>query len=260
MTNELSGRTALITGAGRGIGAAIARGMSEAGAGLVLVARTTTQLDETAERIRRDVPGSDVRTVAGDVSDDAARLELVEKVRAAGHIDILINNAGSVEPLGATASLRPEAVRQAFDLNLVAPMMLASAFSPAMAESGWGRIVNVSSGVVAHPASMIGGGTYAATKAALEAHTVNLAAELSGTGVTVNVYRPGGVDTAMQEWIRSQDPDRIGARLHERFVNSHAEGRLITADESAAALLGHLVGDDAAQTGAVWDLEHTLTP
>jgi NAD(P)-dependent dehydrogenase (short-subunit alcohol dehydrogenase family) len=63
---------------------------------------------------------------------------------------------------------------------------------------------------------MVRGNAYATTKAALEADTVNLAAELAGTGVTVNAYRPGGVDTAMQAWIRSQDPERIGA-LHERF-------------------------------------------
>jgi NAD(P)-dependent dehydrogenase (short-subunit alcohol dehydrogenase family) len=64
-----------------------------------------------------------------------------------------------------------------------------------MLDAGWGRVVNVSSGIVAHPAGMVRGNAYATTKAALEAHTVNLAAELPGTGVTVNVYRPGGVDT-----------------------------------------------------------------
>ena len=98
---------------------------------------------------------------------------------------------------------------------------------------------------------MVGGNAYAATKAALEAHTVNLAAELAGTGVTVNAYRPGGVDTAMQAWIRGQDPRRIGAALHERFTRSFAEGDLITPDRSAAVLLEHLAGDD---TGAVWDV------
>ena len=64
---------------------------------------------------------------------------------------------------------------------------------------------------------------YAATKAALEAHTVNLAGELRGTGVTVNACRPGGVDTAMQAWIRRQDPGRIGAAVHERFNQNFAE-------------------------------------
>jgi hypothetical protein len=78
-------------------------------------------------------------------------------------------------------------------------------------EAGWGRIVNVSSVIVARPDRMIRGNAYAVAKAALEAHTVNPAAELRGSGVTVNAYRPGGVDTAMQAWIRQQEPERIGA-------------------------------------------------
>jgi NAD(P)-dependent dehydrogenase (short-subunit alcohol dehydrogenase family) len=75
-----------------------------------------------------------------------------------------------------------------------------------------------------------------AGKTALEAHTINLAAELRGTGVTVNAYRPGGVDTAMQAWIRQQDPERIGADLHERFNRTYTGGSLITPEHSAAAL------------------------
>lgn len=90
------------------------------------------------------------------------------------------------------------------------------------------------------------------TKAAVEAHTINLAAELDGTGVTVNVYRPGGVDTAMQQWIRDQQPDVIGRQLHERFVTSHASGQLITAQQSAAGLLARLTSQN---TGEVWDVE-----
>ncbi|HEY0937880.1 MAG TPA: SDR family oxidoreductase [Trebonia sp.] len=121
---------------------------------------------------------------------------------------------------------------------------------PGMLDAGWGRVVNISSAIVAHPAAMIRGNAYAATKAALEAHTVNLAAELAGTGVTVNVYRPGGVDTAMQAWIRGQDPERIGS-LRERFSQNFAAGALITPERSAAGLLAYLAGDD---TGAIWDV------
>ena len=120
-----------------------------------------------------------------------------------------------------------------------------------MLEAGWGRIVNVSSAIAARPDAMVRFNAYAATKAALEAHTVNLAAELRGTGVTVNVYRPGGVDTAMQAWIRQQDPGRIGTATHERFNQNFAEGTLITPQQSAAALIAHLGGDD---TGAIWDV------
>jgi len=127
-----------------------------------------------------------------------------------------------------------------------------------MSAGGWGRIVNVSSAIVANPGFMIRGNAYAATKAALEAHGRNLAAELAATGVTVNIYRPGGVDTAMQAWIRGQDPERIGAAVHERFRRSYADGGLLTPAESAEALLCHLLGPDGDKTGAIWNLTDTV--
>jgi NAD(P)-dependent dehydrogenase (short-subunit alcohol dehydrogenase family) len=128
----------------------------------------------------------------------------------------------------------------------------AAAVLPGMLEAGWGRVVSVSSGIVANAAGMVRGNAYAATKAALEAHTMNVAAELRSTGLTVNAYRPpGGVDTAMQAWIRSQDPVRIGTGLHERFTRNFAQGTLITPEQSVASPLDRLAGDDA---GAVWEV------
>jgi NAD(P)-dependent dehydrogenase (short-subunit alcohol dehydrogenase family) len=118
-------------------------------------------------------------------------------------VDILVNNAGVVAPLGASTGIQFEAFVRAFAVNVISPAELTFALLPAMLERRWGRVVNVSSAIVAAPAAMVGGNAYVATKAALEAHTLNLAAELAGTGVTVNVYRPGSVDTAMQAWIRA---------------------------------------------------------
>jgi NAD(P)-dependent dehydrogenase (short-subunit alcohol dehydrogenase family) len=132
---------------------------------------------------------------------------------------------------------------------------LAAAVLPGMLEAGWGRVVNVSSAIVSGPGGLVRGNAYAATKAALEAHTINLAAELLGSGVTVNVYRPGLVDTAMQAWIRDQDPDRIGVAMHERFTRNFTEGVMITPAQSAAALISRLSGDD---TGAIWDSSSML--
>jgi NAD(P)-dependent dehydrogenase (short-subunit alcohol dehydrogenase family) len=119
-----------------------------------------------------------------------------------------------------------------------------------MIERAWGRIVNVSSAIAAHPGAMIGMNAYAAGKAALEAHTINLAAELAGSGVTVNAFRPGSVDTAMQGWIRAQDPARIGTGLHERFTRSYAEGAMITPEQSARSLVPRLSSD---ATGEIWE-------
>jgi NAD(P)-dependent dehydrogenase (short-subunit alcohol dehydrogenase family) len=120
-----------------------------------------------------------------------------------------------------------------------------------MVAAGWGRIVNVSAAIAAHPGMVVGLNTYAASKAALEAHTLNLAAELQGTGVTANVYRPGTVDTSMQAYIRDQPRERIGASLHDRFTDMMRSGTLITPRASAESLLARLAGP---QSGQVWEV------
>jgi NAD(P)-dependent dehydrogenase (short-subunit alcohol dehydrogenase family) len=252
-----AGKTALITGAGRGIGRAIALGLADAGAGLVLLSRSVRQLDETrAMLLDRGAEAARIRVVAADLGDEEQRGRAAGVALEAGRVDILVNNAATVEPLGVTAAIPAAELRRAFELNVIAPAALAAAVLPGMLGTGWGRIVNVSSGIAARPGSMVRGNAYAATKAALEAHTINLAAELNGTGVTVNAYRPGGVDTAMQAWIREQDPDRIGTALHTRFNQTFTEGALITPERSAAALITHLGGDD---TGSVWGFSDAST-
>jgi NAD(P)-dependent dehydrogenase (short-subunit alcohol dehydrogenase family) len=252
VTTELAGKTALITGAGRGIGRAVALGLANAGARLILLARSDVQLAETRARlIARGALAEQIRILPADLGDEEQRTRAAEAALVPGRVDILINNAATVEPLGATATIPAAELRVAFEVNVVAPAALTAAVLPGMLDAGWGRVVNISSGIVASPAGMVRGNAYATTKAALEAHTVNLAAELRGTGVTVNAYRPGGVDTAMQAWIRQQDPGRIGAGLHERFNRSYADGALITPGHSAAVLIGHLAGDE---TGAIWDV------
>jgi NAD(P)-dependent dehydrogenase (short-subunit alcohol dehydrogenase family) len=257
MAADFSGRTALVTGAGRGIGRSVALALGGAGARVVLLARTTGQLEQTRGLLRdQGVPDGRIGVVAADLADEEERGRAAGAALAHGRVDILVNNAATVEPLGPTVSVPPADLRLAFEVNVVAPAALTSAVLPGMLEAGWGRVVNVSSGIVSNPAGMVRGNAYAATKAALEAHTVNLAAELAGTGVTFNVYRPGGVDTAMQAWIRGQDPERIGG-LYERFHRNYAEGTLITPEQSAAGLLAHLAGDD---TGAVWDVSTAPAP
>jgi NAD(P)-dependent dehydrogenase (short-subunit alcohol dehydrogenase family) len=252
---ELAGQTALITGAGRGIGRALAFGLAAAGVRLVLLARSADQLAQTARELTA-AGAADPLVISADVGDDGQLRAAVSAAQAHGPVGILINNAATVEPLGPTARLGISDIRRAFDVNVVAAIALDGALLPAMVAAGWGRIVNVSTGVVGHPGNMIGGTTYVATKAALEAHTVSLAAELAGTGVTVNVYRPGGVDTAMQAWIRGQDPVRIGAGLHDRFARSYASGALLSPERSAASLIARL---GTSVTGQIWDVADDLS-
>ena len=255
MATDFAGKIALVTGAGRGIGQAVALGLADAGASVVLLARTVVQLDETSARLREQgVPAHRIRIVPADLANEERRNRAVAGVLAQGRVDILVNNAGTVEPIEPTIDLSAADLRLALEINVVAPVALTTAVLPGMLAAGWGRVVNVSSGIAADPTRMIRGNAYATSKAALEAHTVSLAAELRGTGVTVNVYRPGTVDTAMQASIREQDPERIGVALSERFRQNYAAGMLITPEQSAAALLAHLDGDD---TGAVWDVRTT---
>ncbi|GAB3396291.1 hypothetical protein GCM10027568_30110 [Humibacter soli] len=248
----LVGRRALVTGAGRGIGQAIAVSLVHAGVThIVLVARTASQLETTASHV--EAAGAEAYILPADLANAEQIGGLAARARdVIGDVDVLINNAGTVEPLGPTATRSATAMLDAFRLNTIAPALLAGEFLPRMTEKGWGRIVNVSSGVVAHPTGMIGGSTYAATKAALEAQTISMAAEYADTGVTLNVYRPGGVDTAMQQWIRDQDREQIGHILHDRFVANYAAGTLLTPDASANALVAHLTREE---TGQIWDVD-----
>ena len=224
--------------------------LAESGARVLLVARSIDQLNETAEEIKGF--GGHALLIPADLSDMEEIVRTVVRTNdICGGVDILINNAAVVAPIGRSGDVDPTEWAKALAVNVVAVAALSIAFLPTMLERNWGRIVNVSSAIAARPDAMIGMNAYAASKAALEAHTLNLAAELAGSGVTVNAYRPGSVDTAMQAWIRAQDPERIGRDLHGWFAASFASGTLMTPEDSARSLLSHLLCEDS---GRVWDV------
>jgi len=244
---------AVVTGAGRGIGRAIALELARAGADVALLARSPDELAETAAQVR--ALGGTAMLVPTDLGDLGQVDAAVKRIRdEMGTADVLVNNAGVVWPLGPTDGVDPAAWARAITINLTAAASLTLALLPAMLASRRGRIVNVSSGAAEQPSSMIGGNAYVTAKTALEAHTLNLAAELGDSGVTVNVFRPGTVDTAMQGWIRGQEPTKIGADLHERFVRYQADGVLITPEQSARSLVEFLHG---TSTGQVWTVSDT---
>lgn len=250
MRGPFAGHTALVTGAGRGIGRAVALRLAEEGARVGLVARSLDQLEETAAAVRSR--GGTAAVVAADVADPGALADAaVQVAKVLGQVDILVNNAAVAQPAGPTTTTDPEDWRRAFAVNVEAPVQLTLTLVPSMLEHGWGRVVNVSSGIVDHPEAMVGLNAYAATKAALEAHTKNLAAELAGSGVTANIYRPGSVDTAMQAWFRAQAPDEIGATLHRHFWGFYEQGALITPEDTAQRLTDRLAGEETGQTWTV---------
>jgi 3-oxoacyl-[acyl-carrier protein] reductase len=254
MPTSLENRTALVTGAGRGIGRGIAIGLARTGARVGLLARTLRDLEDVRAEIQH--AGGTAVALAADVSDlDQTHSALERLVSELGEVEVLVNNAAVVWPLGPTQNVDPDAVAAAIAINVIGPMTLATRVLPAMLAAGWGRIVNASAAIAAHPGMLVGINTYATSKGALETHTLNLAAELEGTGVTANVYRPGTVDTSMQAYIREQPREQIGPSLHDRFTTMLRSGTLITPRTSAESLLARLA---EPETGQIWDVNDTL--
>ncbi len=192
---RLVGKGAVITGGGRGIGAAVARGLVEEGASVVLAARTVAQVEAVAEELTAD--GHRAWAVPCDVTDpeQVANLAAVANDHL-GKIDILVNNAG-IAIAGPVKSIRLKDWEKVMAVNTTGTFLCARAMMPAMAERGWGRVVNVAS--IAGLAAGQYISAYAASKHAVIGFTRAAAAEMAAHGVTVNAVCPGYVETAMTE-------------------------------------------------------------
>jgi short-subunit dehydrogenase len=188
-------RTAVVTGASSGIGAAIARGLAGRGHGVTLVARRADKLETLAAELR----GSGVRAevVAADLADRTARAELLGRVEGLGlTADLLVNNAG-LSTLGPVAQSDPEAEVHMVEVDVVAVVDLTSRFLPGMVERGRGGILNVASTAAFQP--LPGQAGYGASKAFVLSYTRSLGGELRGTGVAATTLCPGPVDTGFGE-------------------------------------------------------------
>jgi NAD(P)-dependent dehydrogenase (short-subunit alcohol dehydrogenase family) len=197
---QLQGRTAIVTGASRGLGREIARAFAERGANLVLTARGAKDLDRTARELS---DRSEVLALALDVSEDAERLVAAAK-RRFGRIDVLVNNASDLgpTPLPRLEDLDWRAFERILRVNVLAPHHLTQLVLPGMRERGEGVVINVSSDAAVEAYASWGG--YGASKAALDHVTRTLAAELEGSGVRVYAVDPGNMNTAM---YRAAEPD-----------------------------------------------------
>jgi NAD(P)-dependent dehydrogenase (short-subunit alcohol dehydrogenase family) len=234
---KLQGQVAIVTGAGRGIGAATARRLAAGGASVVLAARTEEEVEAIAAELRKK--GSRAIAVAADVSDLAGVEEIVEAaLEQFDRVDILVNNAGVIWPLEEVVDVDPEEWAYNIMINLVGPFFMVRNVLPVMLDQGYGRILNISSG--ASSTAIFGASAYCSAKAGLDMFTRTLALELAGSKVNVNLLYPGEVDTPMQEDIRSVDT--TDTRLDTTYFHDiHARGALGAAD-TVADLIYWLVG------------------
>lgn len=202
----LEGRTALVTGASRGIGAAIAASLAGAGARVALVARTREKLEQVARLI-----GHDAIVVAADLADEKSAASAAAEIRDAfgGAPDILVNNAG----LFRIVEISEMGVKDFADVlrtNLLAPFLMLHEFLPSMRERQSGHVVTIGSS--ADRRIFAGNGAYSATKYGMRAVHEVLREETRGTGVRTTLISPAGVNTDIWEPIRflgvSEPPDR----------------------------------------------------
>lgn len=192
---QLSGKSALITGAGRGIGRGIALAFAQEGCRIALAARSRAELDETAARVQKT--GADALVLECDVADPAQIRATVDAALAHfGQIDILVNNAGYAcfKPF---SEISPEEWQRTLDVNLTAPFHFIQALLPSMIARRTGRIINVSS--VAGLKPIMKQSAYCASKYGLNGLSLVLAMELREYGIGVHAICPGGVATRLSE-------------------------------------------------------------
>jgi len=225
-----AGRVALVTGGGRGIGAAAARLLARQGAAAALAARTEEEIVSVAAEIEGS--GGAALPLVMDVTDEASVAAGLERARSElGPVTILVNNAGTPGVPLPVAAMEPDSWRHVFEVNVTGAFLCAREALPQMASENWGRIVNVSSAAARHP--MAGMAAYSASKAALDQLTRVLALEgVPYNVVTTGVY-PGVVDTRMQEESRSFGADLIGKQLHRMFQGYRDFGMLRPPEEPA---------------------------
>ncbi len=224
MQIELNDKTALVTGSTGGIGLAIAKGLAESGATVIVNGRKQERVDEAIARLKQSVPNADVRGVAADLGSADGCKTLTD---AEPKVDILVNNLGLFGPHDFY-EIPDDEWQTFFDVNIMSGVRLSRHYTPAMVEAGWGRVIFLSSESGLNiPADMI---HYGFTKTAYLSISRGLAKRLAGTGVTVNAVLPGPtLSEGVQDMLREdqQKSDKNMEEFAAEFVMNERPSSII---------------------------------
>ena len=224
MTYDLTGRSAIITGASQGLGLAIARAYVRAGASVLICARDASTIAAAREELESLGKGAArVFAEAADVAneDDVARV-VDRAISAFGTIDILVNNAGIYGPLGTIDEIDWREWVRAIEINLLGSVLFCRAVVPHMKRQGRGKIIQLSGGGATNPLPRIS--AYAASKAAIVRFAETLAEELREHRIDVNSIAPGALNTRLLDEVLAAGPERVGASFYERSLKQKESG------------------------------------
>lgn len=253
MSGLLENKVVVISGVGPALGTTLARRCAEAGADLVLAARTAERLDEVAGMVKS--LGRKALTVTTDITDDAQVDNLVREATSSyGKVDVLINNAFRVPSMKPLADTTFQHIRDAIELTVLGALRLTQGFTPALAEAN-GSVVNVNSMVIRHSQPKYG--AYKMAKAALLAMSQSLATELGPQGIRVNSVAPGYIWGGTLQSYFAHQAGKYGTTVEQIYdaaaVNSDLK-RLPTEDEVASAILFMASDLSSGITGATLDV------
>jgi len=249
----LENKVVVISGVGPALGTTLARRCAEAGADLVLAARTAERLTEVADQVK--ALGRRALAVSTDITDDEQVANLVTRsLEEYGKVDVLINNAFRVPSMKPLADTTFQHIRDAIELTVLGALRISQGFTPALAEAK-GSVVNVNSMVIRHSPPKYG--AYKMAKAALLAMSHSLSTELGAQGIRVNTVAPGYIWGGTLQSYFTHQAGKFGTTVEEIY-NAAAAGsdlkRLPTEDEVASAIL-FLASDLASGiTGATLDV------
>lgn len=228
---RLTGRRAVVTGGSRGIGLAVGRALAAEGAAVALVARNAQRAEEQAARLSTET-GARVIGIAADTGDDASVAAMADAaVRGLGGVDILVNNAATTNP----GTIPDDDLEAEINVKVRGYLRCVRAFAPAMAERGWGRVINIG-GLAARQTGSVTGSI---RNVAVAAMTKNLADELGAGGINVTVVHPGATRTETMLEVAARRAAASGTTAEEverRMAAAVSIGRLVEPEEVASVV------------------------